>query len=86
MTVDPEIVAYIISSILGIVSIVFGNKYIAYKQKFADSEKTVIKIAAALKATSDAIEDDNLTYDEEQAIVAQWKDVISDARTMLKVE
>ena len=84
MDVDPELVSYIITTILGLLSIVFGKKYVTYKQKVADTEKTALKIAAALKATSDAIEDDKLTYDEEQAVVAAWKDIITNARNMLK--
>ena len=84
MDIDPELIAYIISMVLGVLSIVLGDKYVKYKQKFADTEKVTVKISAALKATSDAIEDDRITPEEEQAIVDHWKDVIDEAKNILK--
>jgi len=76
MDVDPELIAYIVSMVLGILSIVLGDKYVKYKQKFADTEKVTVKISAALKAISDAIADDRITPEEEKAIVEHWKNVI----------
>ena len=84
MDVDPELISYGISLILALLSIVFGDKYVKYKQKFADAEKVTVKISAALKATSDAVTDDNITPDEEQAIVEHWKGVIAEAKHILK--
>lgn len=84
MDIDPEIIAYVLSILLGIISAIFGEKYVKFKQKFADSEQVTIKLAAALKATSDAIEDDKITPEEQKAIVDHWKDLINEAKRLLK--
>lgn len=84
MDIDPEIIAYAATLILGILSAIFGKKWAAAKEKFALSEQKVLKVAAALKATSDAIKDDIITPEEEQAIVKNWKDIIDEAKYLLK--
>lgn len=84
MDIPPELIAYAATLILAILSAIFGKKYATFKDKFALSEQKVLKIAAALKATSDAIADDVITDEEQQAIVKHWKDIIDEAKYLLK--
>lgn len=84
MDINPEIIAYVISVILAIVSATLGKKYIKFKDKFADLQQVTIKLSAALKATSDAIEDDKITPEEQKAIVDHWRDLIDEAKRLLK--
>jgi len=86
LEIDPEIISYVVSLLLAILSLVFGDKYIKYKQKFADSQQLAVKLSAALKATSDAIEDDKITPEEQKTIVEKWKDLIDSAKGLLEVK
>jgi len=75
--VTPEIIAYIVSLALGVISLVAGDKYLKYKAK-------AFKFASALKVTIDAIEDDILTEDEVKTIISHWKSVFEEAKTLIK--
>jgi len=76
MDIDPETIAYLVSLILGILSVFLGEKYVKYKQK-------AMAFAAALKVTADAIEDDKITPEEAKTIVDNWKSFIDEAKQLL---
>lgn len=84
MDVDPNIIAYAATLILAVLSALLGKKWSVAKDKFADSEKLALKMAAALKATSEAIEDNAITPKEEKIIVSRWSDLIDEAKDLLK--
>ncbi len=77
MEISPEIIAYIVSVILGVVSLVAGDKYLKYKTK-------ALKFASALKVTVDAVEDEKVTEEEAKNIISKWKSVFEEARELVK--
>jgi len=83
LDVDPEIVAYIITIILAVLSMVLGKKYKTAKTKFSDVSHLATELAEALKDTSEAIEDEYVTEDEAKLIVKQWKEVIEAGKKLL---
>lgn len=74
---NPELIAYIVTVALAIISSVFGKKYIAYKDK-------AVKFAAALEITVNALEDDKITPKEAHAIAKSWREILNDARFILR--
>ena len=84
MDLDPEMVAYIITIVLGLISALLGSKWQKAKTGLSDSQLVVFKVSQALKVTSEAIEDDQVSSEEEKRIVNSWKDVIDEAKDMLK--
>ena len=62
----------VVSGVLGFLSFIGGIisvKYVAVKKLLKD-------LAGALTEVSEAIEDDNVTQEEERGIVAAWRSVI----------
>lgn len=84
MDVDPELVAYLITIILAILSSLLGKKWVTAKNKLSETSNLAIKLASALKTTSEAIEDNRVTNKEEQEIVKRWKEVIEQGKELLK--
>jgi len=82
MYVDTNVLLQFISSVLALLAIFLGSKWAKAKSEIAEMSKLMTKFAAALKATSDAIQDDRITPEEEKAIVEAWKDVIKEAQNM----
>ena len=83
MEINPELIVYAVTVILSILSVIFGEKYRKYKQKFMDTSKLAEEFSEALLATTNAIEDDKLTPEEAQKIVAEWQDVVDEAKKLL---
>lgn len=81
--VDPEIIAYVITIALAVLSMVLGKKYKTAKSKFSEISGIAKELAEALKATSEAIEDEHISSDEAKEIVKQWKDVIEQGEKLL---
>lgn len=77
LAITSETIAYILSFVLAILSLVFGEKYAKYKSK-------ATKFAAAMKATIDAIEDDKITDEEAKSIIKYWKEIFDEAKALLK--
>lgn len=74
---DFDMIVQIIAVILFLISILFGLKW---KQA-----KALLKeIAEALTATSDALDDDDVTDIERRNILKEWGDVITAARSLLR--
>jgi len=82
MYIDTNVLLQFISSVLALLAIFLGSKWAKAKSEIAEMSKLMTKFAAALKATSDAIQDDRITPEEEKAIVEAWKDVIKEAQNM----
>jgi len=73
---DWELILSIISGVLFIVSILAGTQW--------RKAKAVLKeVAEALTITSDALEDDDVSTTERQAIIKEWADVIAAARALV---
>ena len=81
--IPPEIVAYILTIALIILSMVLGGKYKTAKSKFFDVSHLATELAQALKATSEAIDDEHISEDEAKGIVKQWKEVIEAGKKLL---
>ena len=81
--VDPTIVSYVVTIILGVLATFFGKKWITAKDYFSKVTLTATKFAMALKDTSDAIEDDNITPEEAKRIIASWRAVIEEAKSFV---
>jgi len=81
--ISPEIVAYIITIILVVLSLVLGGKYKIAKSKFTDLSYLAKELAEALKQTSEAIEDEYISEDETKQIVKQWQEVIEAGKKLL---
>lgn len=77
LALDSETIAYILSFVLAVLSLVFGEKYVKYRVK-------ATKFAIALKATIDAVEDDKITPEEAKSIIEHWKDIFDEAKLLLK--
>lgn len=73
MDVDPEMVSYIITIILGLLAAYFGKKWQQFKV-------TTTKFSIAIKELSDAIQDDRISQEEAERIVEAWKTVIEEAK------
>jgi len=84
VTLNSDLLLQTISAILAIVATLLGNKWIKTKNELLKLTKLTTKIATALKVTSDAIEDDKITQEEEKAIVRKWKDVIEEAKKFIE--
>lgn len=84
MDIDPEMVSYIITIILGLLATLMGTKWQKIKNLFAQSQQTTLKFAQALQCLSDAIEDDRITQKEAEDIVNAWKEVINEAKITVK--
>lgn len=80
MDIDPEMVSYIITVILGLLATLMGTKWQKIKNLFSQSQQTTLKFAQALQVLSEAIEDDRITQKEAEAIVKSWKEVIDEAK------
>lgn len=81
--ISPEIVAYIVTLILAILSAVLGKKWSVAKTKLSETSSLAKELAEALKATSEAIEDEHVTEAEAKDIVKQWKEVIEAGKKLL---
>lgn len=84
MQLDTNTILQIISSILAIVAAMLGSKWAKAKNELVELTKLTTKLASALKVTSDAIEDDRITPEEEKALVRSWRDVIDEAKKFLR--
>jgi len=80
MDIDPEMVSYIVTVILGILATLMGTKWQKIKNMFSQSQLTTLKFAQALQVLSEAIEDDRITQKEAEDIVKSWKEVIDEAK------
>jgi len=77
LALNSEIIAYILTFVLAVLSLVFGEKYVKYRVK-------ATKFALALKATIDAIEDNKITPEEAKTIIKHWKGIFEEAKLLLK--
>lgn len=84
MDLDPELVAYGLTIVLGLLATAFGKKWQTAKDTFAKGQLTTMKLAQTLKVVSDAIADDKITAEEEKKIIAIWKDTIDEAKGIVK--
>lgn len=84
LDVDPEIVAYVITIALAVLSMVLGKKYKTAKTKLSGTAHLAKELAEALKATSEAIDDKYVTEKEAKQIVKQWKEVIEAGEKLLE--
>ena len=84
MHLDTEILLQLISAILAIIAIIFGSKWANAKNELVKLTRLNTRLASALKATSDAIEDDRITPEEEKVIVERWRAVIEEAKKLLE--
>ena len=82
--ISPDIIAYIITIILAVLSMFLGKKYKTAKTKFSDVSHLAKELAEALKATSEAIEDDKLSLEEEKKIVKECKEAIEAGKKLLE--
>jgi len=82
MDIDPENIVYVVTLILGVAATIFGKKWQTAKNLFAKGQTTSMKFALALQEVSIAIEDDKITQQEAERIVARWKDVINEANNV----
>ena len=76
MEIDPQILSYITTIILGVLATVFGKKWVTGKV-------VTTKFALAINELTNAIEDDRITQDEAERIVEAWKDVINEAKILI---
>lgn len=83
MDIDPELVAYAITLILGILATFLGDRWQKAKNKFSQSQLVSLKFAQALKVLSTSIEDDRITIEEEKKIVNTWKELIDEAKSLV---
>ena len=83
MYIDTNVLLQFISSVLALLAIFLGSKWAKAKSEIAEMSKLMTKFAAALKATSDAIQDDRITPEEEKAIIESWQYVIEEAKKLL---
>jgi len=81
--ISPELLAYIITALLAILSAAFGSKYLMGKKKLSETVILAKELAEALKATSEAIADEHVTEEEAKKIVKEWKDVIEAGKKLL---
>lgn len=84
IVLDSDVIAGIITLVLAILSTALGGKYTLAKKKLAELTDLTKDLARALKVTSEAIEDDKVTPEEEKHIVESWRDVIEKAKELLK--
>ena len=80
MDIDPEMISYIVTIILGALATFMGTKWQKIKNMFSQSQLTMTKFAQAIQVLSEAIEDDRITQKEAEAIVKSWKEVIDEAK------
>lgn len=74
--ISPEIIAYIITAILAILSVALGKKW-------SMAKRLAKELAEALTATTRAIEDDHVTPDEAKKIIKEWTEVIEAGKKLL---
>jgi len=84
MDIDPELVAYVATLLMTLAVAFMGKKWQGMKDKFSQSQIISFKFAQGLKVMSEAIDDDNISPEEEQNIIKAWKDVIDEAGTLVK--
>ena len=72
MDIDPELISYLLTIILGILATFFGDKWVKGKN-------ISLKFAVAIRELTKAIEDDRITQEEAVRIVESWSDVIEEA-------
>jgi len=64
---DPELIGYIVSVVLALVSTFFGVKYTKVRKALKESKEAVVVIV-------DAIEDDKIDAEETKAITKEVKE------------
>ena len=64
---DPELIGYIISAVLALLTAFFGVRYQRVKVALKESKEAVVTII-------DAVEDDKISAEETQAIVKEVKE------------
>jgi len=77
LDIDPELVSYVITIVLGLIATVFGKKWVSGKS-------VTIKFAIAINELAEAIEDDRITQEEAERIVRTWSDVIGEAKGLIR--
>lgn len=77
MDVNPELISYIATIILGVLAAIFGKKWVHGKS-------ITTKFAFAIKELTDAIQDDRISQEEAERIVEAWKDVIKEAKDLIE--
>jgi len=86
INVDPELVSYILSAVLGIFALFLGDRWRKIKDKFAEGQLLTMKFAIAIQELSKAIEDDKITQEEAEDIVNSWKEIIDDAGLIIRTK
>jgi len=84
IVISSELISEILTIVLALLSAYLGKKYRTAKNKLQETASFTEKLAMALKITSEAIEDDKVTPDEEKRIVQRWKEVIEAGKEYLK--
>ena len=84
ITISSELLTEILTIILALLSVYLGKKYQTAKKELQKMVNFTEKLAMALKITSQAIEDDKVTPEEEKKIVQRWKEVIDMGKEFLK--
>lgn len=74
MDIDPELISYLITIILGVIATYFGDKWVKAKA-------LATKFSVAIRELTIAIEDDRITQQEAERIVESWSDVINEANS-----
>jgi len=64
---EPEVIGYVVSVALALLSTFFGVRYAKVKSAFKESKEAVVVIV-------DAVEDDNVSPIEQAAIVKETKE------------
>lgn len=82
--ISPEIIAYIITAILVLLSLFFGKKYSTAEKKLVGITTLAKELAEALKATSEAIADKYVTEKEAKQIIKEWEEVIEAGKKLLE--
>ena len=84
MDIDPQIISYAATIILGILATVFGDKYLKFKDKMYQGQQTTMQFAVAVQKLTEAIDDDRITQEEAEEITAAFKEIITQANQILK--
>jgi len=67
---EPEVIAYIVSAVLALLSMFFGVRYKKVKVALKETKEAIIAIV-------DAVEDDKVSADEQAVIVKETKEAAS---------
>lgn len=73
MDIDPQLISYIATIILGLVATFFGEKWVKGKA-------VSMKFAIGINTLTEAIVDDRITQEEAERIVEAWQGVIEEAK------